>query len=86
MNMDDEGGVIITTTKTTKEWLDQAKEALQVMLEAGYKDLNEFAEKDKENCAKLLQAFDALGKSVEPVLLEKVGLKRVMSKEEFLSL
>ena len=84
MSMEEEGGVVILTTKTNGEWLQQAKDAMKVMVDAGYKNLNEFAEKDKENCSKLLQACDALGQSVEPVLFEKCGLKRVMSKEEFL--
>ena len=42
--MGDEGGVVILTTKTNAEWLEQAKDAMRVMVEAGYKNLNEFAE------------------------------------------
>lgn len=72
--MEDEGEVVVLTTKTNGEWLQQAKDAVQVMVEAKYKDLNEFAEKDKENCSKLLQAMDALGETVEPTLREGCNL------------
>jgi hypothetical protein len=72
----------IITTKPRSEWLKQAKDASNIMEAKGYKNLDEFAEKDKDSCAKMLQAFDALGFDVDQKLAVKCGLTRYVKRLE----
>jgi len=68
------------TAKPRSEWLKQVKEGMEYAKK--YKNLDEFAEKDKENCAKMLQAFDALGANVDQKLAVKCGLTRYVKRLE----
>jgi hypothetical protein len=70
----------ILTTKPRSEWLKLAREGTEKAQK--YKNLDEFAEKDKESCAKMLQAFDALGANVDRNLAVKCGLTRYVKRLE----
>lgn len=72
----------VITAKPRSEWMAQAHAANDVMQAKGYKDLNEFADRDSDNCRKLLQAMDALGYRVDPALVSKCGLKTHLTEEE----
>lgn len=76
------GYFTITTAKTKAEWINQANKAARVMFVKRYKNMNEFADKDKENCTKLIQAWDALGMPVEEQLVKRCGIKRCISEEK----
>jgi hypothetical protein len=76
------GFYTIMTTKPRSEWVRQANEGMGVMQSKGYKNIEEFAEKDKENCSKMLQAFDALGASVDEKLAKKCGLRRYVDERK----
>jgi hypothetical protein len=70
------------TAKPRSEWVRQADEGMEAMQRKGIKTLDEFAEKDKENCSKMLQAFDALGASVDEKLAKKCGLRRYVDERK----
>jgi hypothetical protein len=70
----------IITAKPRSEWLKIAREGTEKAQK--YKNLDEFAEKDKDSCAKMLQAFDALGANVDRKLALKCGLTRYVKRLE----
>ena len=77
------GHYTITTLKTKAEWVKQAKKAIGVMLSKGYKNKNEVADKDKENCQKIVQAWEALVMPLEKQLIKRCGIKRHIDEEKF---
>lgn len=76
------GYYTIITAKKKSDWIKQARDAIRVMQMKGYKNMNEFADKDKENCQKLVQAWDALGMKVEEQLVKRCGIKRYIDEKK----
>jgi hypothetical protein len=72
----------VLTTKTKGAWVKQYRKAMNAMRKKGYRNLDEFADKDPVNCGKLLQAADALGAGVDPALAKKCGLRWYMEEGE----
>ena len=75
------GYYTVITAKPRSEWVKQAKRGAKIMKQRRYKSLDEFAEKDRLNCQKMLQAFDALGMTVDEKLAKKCGLVRYIKEE-----
>jgi precorrin-6x reductase len=80
--MVDMGYYNIITAKPRSEWIIRMREGHKVMETAGYKNLNEFADKDPANCARFLQACNALGAKIDPALAKKCGLREYKTEDE----